>query len=81
MKVSESDACSNPELEPDKGNVKGKEIIDIEPSTTIATTKVQKNELEDPGEGECLFYSQMWVKGLLLQFIVDSGSQKSLILV
>jgi hypothetical protein len=38
----------------------------------------QKN-LVDPEEGERLFHSQMWVKGTLLHFIVDSGSQKNLI--
>eukprot|EP00253_Pinus_taeda_P019824 PITA_19824 len=50
------------------------------PSVIVATAKIQKNELEDPEEGERLFHSQMWVKGSLLQFIVDSGSQKNLIL-
>ena len=33
----------------------------------------------DPEEGEHLFHSQMWVKGIPLHFIVDSGSQKNLI--
>jgi hypothetical protein len=49
------------------------------PSVTIATTKVQPEEPEEPEEGECLFHSQMWVKGTPLHFIVDSGSQKNLI--
>jgi len=80
LKASESDTCSNPEPEPNKGNGKGKQIIDAEPSATVATTKIQKNEPEDPEEGERLFHSQMWVKGSLLQFIVNSGSQKNLIL-
>eukprot|EP00253_Pinus_taeda_P014786 PITA_14786 len=79
LKASESDECSDSEPEPDKGNGKGKQIIDAEPSATVATTKIQKNEPEDPEEGECLFHSQMWVKGSLLQFIVDSGNQKNLI--
>jgi len=74
LKASESDACSYPESEPDKRNDKGKQIIDAEPKTTVATTKIQKNEPKDPEEGEHLFHSQMWVKGLLLQFIVDNGS-------
>lgn len=34
----------------------------MEPSVTIAITKIQTNELEDPEEGESLFHSQMWVK-------------------
>lgn len=59
---------------------KGKWIIDVEPSVTVATTKVQLNEPEEPEEGECLFHLQMWVKGALVQFIVNSGSQKNLIL-
>eukprot|EP00253_Pinus_taeda_P027723 PITA_27723 len=64
---------------PDKENGKGKQIIDADPSTTIATAKIQKNEPEDPEEGDRLFHSLMWVKGSPLQFIVDSGSQKNLI--
>ena len=68
-----------PVLSSNKGNGKRKQIIDAEPSVTVATAKIEKNELEDPEEGECLFQSQMWVKGSPLQFIVDSGSQKNLI--
>ena len=79
LKASESDACSDLELEPDKRNEKGKQIIDTKTNTTVATAKIQKNEPEDPEEGGCLFHSQMWVKGSLLQFIVNSGSQKNLI--
>eukprot|EP00253_Pinus_taeda_P011567 PITA_11567 len=41
--------------------------------------KIQKEEFEDLEEEECLFHSQMWVKGSSLEFIVDSGSQKNLI--
>jgi hypothetical protein len=51
----------------------------VEPSATIATTKVQPSEPKEPEEGEHLFHSQMWVKGAPLHFIVDSGSQKNLI--
>ena len=79
LKASESDACSNLEPELDKGNGKRKQIIDAEPSTIVATTKIHKNEPEDLEKGERLFHSQMWVKGSPLQFIVDSGSQKNLI--
>eukprot|EP00253_Pinus_taeda_P015315 PITA_15315 len=79
LKVSELDAGSNFESEPDKGNDKGKEIIDADPNTTVATAKIKKNEPEDPEEEERLFHSQMWVRGSPLQFIVDSGSQKNLI--
>jgi len=79
LKVSESDACSDFESEPDKGNDKGKQIINAEPNTTIATMKIQKKEPKDPEEEKRLFHSQMWVKGSSLQFIVDSGSQNNLI--
>jgi hypothetical protein len=75
MKASESEAGSDSESDPDKG----KQIIDAEPSATVATTKVQPSEPEEPEEGEHLFHSQMWVKGAPLHFIVDSGSQKNLI--
>jgi hypothetical protein len=58
---------------------KGRWIIDVEPSATIATTKIQPGEPDEPEEGEHLFHSQMWVKGTPLHFIIDSGSQKNLI--
>ena len=74
LTTSESDACSDSESEPNKGNDKGKQIIDVEPNATVATTKIQKDEPKDPEEAERLFHSQMWVKGSLLQFIVNSGS-------
>ena len=44
MRASKSDACSNSESEPNKGNEKGKHIIDAKPNATIATTKIQKEE-------------------------------------
>ena len=56
-RASELDACSNSESEPDKGNEKGKHIIDVEPNATVATMKIQKEEPEDPEEEECLFHS------------------------
>jgi hypothetical protein len=79
LKASESDACSDSKPEPDKGNDRGKQIIDAEPNAIVATMKIQKEEPEDPEEAERLFHSKMWVKGSPLQFIVDSGSQKNLI--
>jgi hypothetical protein len=66
-----SDFKSNPEG--------GKRIIDVEPTATIATTKVQPSEQEEPEEGEHLFHSDMWVNGAPLHFIIDNGSQKNLI--
>ena len=63
LKASELDACSDSESEPDKGNDRGKKIIDAEPNATVVTTKIQKKEPEDPEEVECLFHSQMWVNG------------------
>jgi hypothetical protein len=51
----------------------------VEPNTTVATTKIQKEEPEDPEEAERLFHSNMWVKDSPFQFIVDSRSQKNLI--
>jgi len=63
LKVLESDACSKYESKPDKGNDKGKQIINAEPNATLAITKIQKEEPEDLEEEEHLFHSQMWVKG------------------
>ena len=74
LKAPESDAFSDPELEPDKGNDKGKKIIDVDPRTIVSTTNIQREGPEDPEEGERLFQSQMWVKGSPLQFLVDRRS-------
>ena len=57
LKVSELDASSNSESKPDKGNDKGKQIIDVDPNATVATAKILKNEPEDPEEEERLFHS------------------------
>jgi hypothetical protein len=42
---------------------------------------IQLEEPTAPEEGEHLFHSEMWVKGTPLHSIIDSGSQKNLILV
>jgi hypothetical protein len=76
VKASESDAGYDSELEPERG----RHIINVEPSATVSTTKLQPGETDEPEEGEHLFHSQMWVKGTLLHFIIDSSSQKNLIL-
>jgi hypothetical protein len=60
-------------------NQKRETIIDVEPSAIVTTTKIQPSEPDEPKEGENLFHSQMWVKGIPLHFIIDSGSQKNLI--
>ena len=70
MKASKSDVDSESESNPESG----KWIINVKPSATIATTKFQPSEPEEPKEGERLFHSQMWVKGAMLHFIVDSRS-------
>ena len=42
---------------------RGRWIIDVELSATVATTKVQRGEPNKPKKGEHLFQSHMWVKG------------------
>jgi len=73
---------SDSEVDSDsKSNTEGgKQIIDVEPSAMVATTKVCPSKPKEPEEGECLFHSQMWVKGAPIHFIIDSGSHKNLIL-
>jgi hypothetical protein len=75
VKSSESYADYDSEPEPEREIW----IIDMEPSATISTTNLHLSELDEQEEGECLFHSQMWVKGTLLHFIFDSSSQKNLI--
>jgi hypothetical protein len=52
----------------------GKRIIDVEPSSIVATTKFRPSEPEEPKEGERLFHSHMWVKGASLHFFIDNSS-------
>ena len=40
LKASESDAGPDFELEPDKGNDRGKQIIDVDPSAIVSTMKI-----------------------------------------
>jgi hypothetical protein len=75
MKYFESEVDSEFESNPEGG----KQIIDVEPNTTITTTKFQPSNPEEAEEGEHLFHSHMWVMGAPLHFIVDSSIQKNLI--
>jgi hypothetical protein len=75
VKAFELDVGSDTESEPERG----RQIINMEPSATVATTKLQHDEPDEPEEGERLFHSQMWVKGTPLHLIVHSGSHKKLI--
>jgi hypothetical protein len=59
VKASESDVGFYSDSEPERGRW----IIEAETSATISTTKLQPDEPDEPKEGECLFHSQMWVKG------------------
>jgi hypothetical protein len=60
-------------------NTGKRQIIDADPTAIVVTTTIQLEEPTNHEEGEHLFHSQMWVKGTLLHFIVDSGSHKNLI--
>ena len=77
--VKVKDKESNPDSEYDTENIENGQIIDADPIATVATITIQPKEPVDPEEGECLFHSQMWVKGTPLHFIVDSGIQNNLI--
>jgi hypothetical protein len=77
--VEIKDKESNPDSESDSENTGEGQIIHADPTTILATTTIQIEEPTDPGEGDRLFHSQMWVKGTPLHFIVDSRSQKNLI--
>jgi hypothetical protein len=70
----------NPDSESNSENNGKGQIIDADPTAIVATATIQPEEPTDPEEGERLFHSKMWVKGTPLHFIVDSESQKNLIL-
>ena len=57
IKASELDAYSDTKSEPEKGNDRGKKIIDVKPNATIATMKIQKEESKDSEEEERIFHS------------------------
>jgi hypothetical protein len=67
------------ELNPDSKNTGRRQIIDATPTIIFATATIQPEEPTNPKDGGHLFHLQMWVKGTLLHFIVDSESQKNLI--
>jgi hypothetical protein len=73
------DKETNLDSESDPENNEKRKIIDTDPTTTFTTKTIQPKEPTDPEEREHLFHSQMWVKGTLFLFIVDSGSLKNLI--
>jgi hypothetical protein len=50
----------------------------MQPSATLATTKLDPCEPDETEEGESLFHSHMWVKGTPLHFIIDRGRKKNL---
>jgi hypothetical protein len=64
----------NHDSEFDSKNTGRRQIIDVDPTTIVATATIQPEEPTDPEEGGCLFHSHIWVKGIPLHFIVDSGS-------
>jgi hypothetical protein len=77
--VEIKDKEPNPKSETDFENTGKGQIIDADPTAIVATALIQLEEPTDPEEGEHLFHSQMWLKGTLLHFIVDSGIHKNLI--
>jgi len=63
LKAFKSNTCYDSKSKINKGNDKGKQIIDVKTSSTMDTTMIQNNEPKDLEEGEQLFHSHMWVKG------------------
>ena len=57
IKAFESDAYSDTESKPEKGNDRGKKSINPDPNATISTRNIQKEEPKDSEEEECLFHS------------------------
>jgi hypothetical protein len=70
--VEVKDKESNLDSQSDSENMENRQIIDTDPTTTVATKTIQPEEPVDLEEGELLFHSHMWVKGTPLHFIVDN---------
>ena len=65
---------SNPDSDSEPNSIaayNGRQIIDADPTTTIATAQIQLEDLEESEVEECLFHSQMWVKGIPLHFFLQ----------
>jgi hypothetical protein len=77
--VEVKDTEPNPDLESGPETIENKQIIDVDPTTTFVTKTIQPEKPVDHEEGEHLFHSQMWVKGIPLNFIVDNDKKKNLI--
>jgi hypothetical protein len=69
----------NPDSESDAKNNGKIQIIDTNPNSTVMTTTIKLEEPGDPKEWECLFHSQMWVKGTrcILLLIVEAKPTSS----
>jgi hypothetical protein len=52
VKASESYVGFDSELKLERG----RQIIDVKPSTIVSTTKLQPSEPDEPEEGKCLFH-------------------------
>jgi hypothetical protein len=75
VKASKSDVGSNSDSKPEREIW----IIDVELSAIVSTTNLQPGEPDEPEEGECLFHSQLWVKGTPLHSIIYSSREKNII--
>ena len=64
----------NLDSESESENIGKGQIIDADPTAIVTTSTIEPEEPTDPKEGERIFHSQMWVKGTLMDFIVDRGS-------
>jgi hypothetical protein len=64
----------NPESESDSENTDRRQIINGDPTAIVTNATIQPKEPTYPEERECIFHSQMWVKGTPLHFIVDNRS-------
>jgi hypothetical protein len=47
----------NPDSKSDSKNTGKGQIIDVDPTTIVATATIQTEEPTNPKEGECLFHS------------------------
>jgi hypothetical protein len=54
-----------------------RQIIDANPTAIVATTTIKVEEPTDPEEGECLFHSQMWVKGTPLHLLLIAEARRT----
>ena len=76
IKSSESDADFDSEANATALD-NGRQIIDADPTATVATAQIQLEDPEESKAKEHLFHSHMWVKGMLYILLLTTATKRT----